>query len=161
MLHLNSGFERLLFKSRRTLLPKPTRVTQRHMDARHFPTWRSSYPFSICEAQRLVYQKWFGRAEMPVTYLWKRPLNSKQPPKTQHTETRSSPKRGAPATRLMDAAGRVASPHAELPASTEILLSGLSEAQEESVTPLVREGTPVSPLAGKTRAGSGACGAGS
>jgi len=90
MLHLNSVFERLLFKSRQ-MLPKPTPVTQRHMGAWHFPTWRSSYALGIHETQRPIYQKWSGRAQSPVTIcgrgLWTQSLLPKpSPQKSAHPQ---------------------------------------------------------------------------
>lgn len=159
MLHLNSGFEKLLFKSRRTL-PKPTQVTQRHMGAWHFPMWRSSYPLRICETQCPIYQKWSGRAESPMTICGKGLSTQNILPKPSTQKPAHPQKWGAPATVLMNAAGRVACHPAKLPVNTDVLLCGLREAQEEGVTPLVPRRTPVRPLAWKAPAGSGACGAG-
>lgn len=70
MLHLNSGFERLLFKSRQMLL-KPTQVAQRHTGAWHFPMWCSSYPPRICETHCPIYQKWSGRLNWPSLFMEK------------------------------------------------------------------------------------------
>lgn len=143
MLHLNSGFEKR----------KPTRDTKAHgclafsHVALQLPPQTMQNPASCLP--EMVWKGWIAR-----DYLWKRPLNSKHPPKTQHTEICLSPKRGAPGTVLMNAARRVASHPAKLAVNTDILLSGRREAQEEGMTPLVLRRTLCPPLLGERMQGA-------
>lgn len=72
-----------------------------------------------------------------------------QPKASAQNPARRNPlalKRGAPATVLTSTTGRVASHYAKLPVSTDILLSGLREAQEEGVIPLMLRRTLYAPL---------------
>lgn len=95
----------------------------------------------VSHLPEMVWQGWIGHG-----YLWKRPLHSKHPPKTLHTETCLSPGWGALTTVLMNADGSAASHPAKLPVKMRVLLSGLREALKEGVTLFMPRRSPVPPL---------------
>lgn len=122
MLHLNSGLERLLFKSRQTRL-KATQMAQRHTGAWHFPMWCSSHPSEYGKPSVPFTRNALAGLNRPQLFMEKASQLKASSQKAAHRNL-LVPKWGTLTTVLMNADCRATSHPAKLPVKMSILLSG-------------------------------------